>query len=230
MATTGAPDTGRASRGAAATAARSHRSQGRAPDDTSASASLTTWRPAIAGSALAYAALPPLDWWPLAWVAPAFWLLVVRRPELAGRRPYLVLWAAGFTFWFPVLHWLRLPHPVTILGWLALSIYLAFYLPTFVAICRVAVHGLRLTMILVAPVAWTGLELAQSHLLTGFNMASLAHSQSRWLSLIQIADVGGGYAVTFVIMFVAACLTTMLPSRDSLSPRVRTAGATLWPL
>jgi apolipoprotein N-acyltransferase len=234
MATTRVPES-RASRGAAATATRSERSdsrpsEGRAPGRSEAvphASTLTTWRPAIAGSLLAYAAFPPLDLWPLAWIAPVFWLLIVGRGELAGRRPYLVLWLAGFTFWFAVLHWLRLPHPVTILGWLALSIYLAFYLPTFVAICRVAVHRLGVPLMLAAPVTWTGLELAQSHLLTGFNMASLAHSQWRWLPLVQIADLGGGYAVTFLVMFVAACLATML--LGPLGFRAR-GGARLWPL
>jgi apolipoprotein N-acyltransferase len=172
---------------------------------------LTTWRPALAGSLLAYSAFPPLDWWPLAWIAPILWLLVVRRRELAGRRAYAVLWLAGFAFWFLVLHWLRLPHPATSIGWLALSAYLACYLPVFVAVCRVAVHRLRLPIIVAAPVVWTGLEFAQAHLLTGFNMASLGHSQWRCLPLIQIADLAGGYAVTFLVIFVAACVARMLP-------------------
>lgn len=175
----------------------------------------------VAGSLLAYAAFPPIDQWFLAWIAPVLWLLVIRQRELEGKRPYLILWLAGFAFWFPVLHWLRLPDPVTIIGWFALSIYLACYLPLAVAISRVAVHRLGVPLILAAPIVWTGLELAQSHLLTGFNMASLAHSQWRWLPLIQIADLGGGYAVTFLLIFVAACITTMLP--------VDGRRAALWP-
>lgn len=171
----------------------------------------TTWLPAVAGSLLAYAAFPPLDCWPLAWVAPVLWLVVIRRRELAGRRPYLKLWLAGFAFWFPVLQWLRLPHATTSVGWLALSVYLACYLPTFVAISRVAVHRLRMPLIAAAPVVWTGLELAQAHLLTGFNMAALGHSQWRWLPLIQVADLAGGYAVSFLVMLVAACITATLP-------------------
>lgn len=171
----------------------------------------STWLPALAGSALLYAAFPPLDWWPLAWIAPVVWLLLVRRRELAGRRPYAVIWLAGFGFWLGVLHWLRLPHPATSLGWLALSIYLGCYLPVFVGLCRIAVHRLRWPLMLAAPIVWTGLELAQSHLLTGFNMAALGHSQYRWLALIQCADLAGGYAVSFLVMFAAACLATMLP-------------------
>ena len=40
------------------------------------------------GGALFFAALPPLDWWPLAWLAPITWILLIRRAELPGRKPY----------------------------------------------------------------------------------------------------------------------------------------------
>src|SRR5688500_1600118 len=72
---------------------------------------------ALLGSLLMWAALPPLDLWPLAWAAPVPWLLIVRKDKLAGRRPYLALWLAGFVFWLLAIHWLRLPHPATSIGW-----------------------------------------------------------------------------------------------------------------
>lgn len=174
----------------------------------------STWLPALLGSVLLYAAFPPIDAWPLAWTAPIAWLMLIRRRELQGRRPYLALWLAGFAYWLGVLHWLRLPHPATSLGWFALSLYLGCYLPVFVGLSRVAVHRLRWPLMLAAPVVWTGLELAQSHLLTGFNMAALGHSQYRWMALIQCADLAGGYAVSFLVLFVAACLARMLPSEN----------------
>jgi apolipoprotein N-acyltransferase len=62
-----------------------------------------------------------------------------------------------------------------------------------------------------APVVWTGLELVRAHFATGFLMAALAHTQYRWISLIQICDLVGSYGVSFLVMFVAACLTTALP-------------------
>ena len=51
---------------------------------------------------------------------------------------------------------------------------------------------------------WTGLELARAHLLTGMTMASLGHTQYRWIELIQLSDLAGAYGVSFVVMFVAA--------------------------
>ncbi|MBL9123713.1 MAG: hypothetical protein JNG90_08780, partial [Planctomycetaceae bacterium] len=170
-----------------------------------------TWQLALAGSALMFAALPPLDLWPLAWVAPVPWLLLCRQPQLDGRRPYLVLWLAGFLFWMAALHWIRLPHPANYLGWVALAAYLAFYIPVFVGLTRVAVQAWKCPLVLAAPVVWTGLELARGHLLTGFTMASLGHTQYRWIELIQISDLTGGYGVSFVVMCVAAGIAQMLP-------------------
>jgi apolipoprotein N-acyltransferase len=182
----------------------------------------STFGLAALGAILLWAALPPVEWFPLGWFAPIPWIVLIRRRELAGRRPYRVIWLAGFLFWLAALHWLRLPHWLTSLGWLALAFYLAFYLPVFVGLARVAVHRLRIPVILAAPVVWTGLELARGHLLGGFTMASLGHTQYRWIELIQLSDLGGAYGVGFVVMAVAACLGRMI--RTDRAPAAR------WPL
>jgi apolipoprotein N-acyltransferase len=200
------------------------------------------------GPALAGQAPLPGPWfltlaW-LAWVAPAWWVVLARRPELPGRRPYLALWLVGFVFWLAELHWLTLPYWATSFGWVALSFYLAFYLPVFVGLTRVAVHGLRISVVVAAPVVWTGLELARGHLLTGVTMASLGHTQYRWSELIQISDLAGAYGVGFLVMLVAACAARMVPvggsgigrgaGRErtgplSLREKVRVRGATREP-
>ena len=76
---------------------------------------------------------------------------------------------------------------------------------------RVVIHEVRLSIVVAAPVIWAGLELAQAHLLTGINIATPGHSQYRWIELIQISDLCGGYGVSFVIVLVAACLAAMMP-------------------
>jgi apolipoprotein N-acyltransferase len=169
--------------------------------------SRSTLAVALAGTLLLWAALPPLALGWLGWIAPVPWLLLVERSELAGRRPYTALWLAGFVFWLMAIHWLRLPHPATSLGWIALSAYLAFYLPVFVGLSRVAVHRLNVPLWLAAPVVWTGLELARAHVFTGFLMASLAHTQVHWTALIQVSDLVGEYGVDFVVMLAAACVS-----------------------
>src|SRR5690349_20181377 len=61
----------------------------------------------LIGGLLMFAALPPLNFWPLAWIAPAPWLLLIRQPALEGKRPYRALWLAGFGLWLAAIHWLR---------------------------------------------------------------------------------------------------------------------------
>lgn len=185
----------------------------------SAAITLPAWRRstlaiALVGSFLMWASLPPLALGWLGWVAPVPWLVLVRMDELPGRRPYRALYLAGLVFWLMAIHWIRLPHPLTYLGWIALSGYLAVYLPAFVGLSRIAMQRLSAPLWLAAPVVWTGLELARAHLLTGFLMGSLAHTQVNWTQLIQIGDVVGEYGVDFVIMLTAACLATVVRISD----------------
>jgi apolipoprotein N-acyltransferase len=169
--------------------------------------------PALASSLLCWLALPPVGWGGLAWCAPIGWLWIVARPTLLGAHPYRALWGAGLVFWLLALHWLRLPHPANYLAWFALASYLGCYLPLFVALARVGVHRLALPLWWVAPVVWTGLDWLRAHLMTGFLMGSLAHTQVASPRLIQIANVLGEYGVTFVIVLVASSLCSLL-SRD----------------
>ena len=170
----------------------------------------TFWQ-AMTGGMLLWAAFPPLGLWPLAWVAPCFWIRLVRRTELPGRRPYLALYVAGCLHWLILVQWIRLPHWSAYFGWLALAGYLGLYVLLFVALTRVAVHALRLPVVLAAPAVWTGLELFRGHFLTGVSIALLGHTQQTWIPLIQIADLFGAYAVSFVVMLVAACLARSIP-------------------
>ncbi|MGD9722961.1 MAG: apolipoprotein N-acyltransferase [Pirellulales bacterium] len=171
----------------------------------------STWALAAAGNVLLWAALPPVGFAPLAWIAPVPWILLVRRNTLAGRRPYGVIWFTSFLCWLAVLHWVTLPHWATSIGWVALCFYLGCYLPVFVGLCRVAVHRLHLSPIVAAPVVWTGLEYARAHLLSGFTMATLATTQYRWPLVLQTSDIFGCYGVSFLMMLVAAGIAQMLP-------------------
>ena len=157
------------------------------------------------GALLLWMALPPLGWWPLAFVAPISWIVLIRRKDLPGKRPYRAIWLAGFLFWLAELYWMSMPHPTTGIGWVAASAYLACLLALFVGLSRVAVHRLGISVVIAAPVVWMGLELVRGYLWGGFTMASLGHVIYRWTAMIQTADLAGTYGVGFVVMFLAAC-------------------------
>ncbi len=160
----------------------------------------------LLGSLLCYLAHPPVGWSLLAWIGPTPWLLLARLPRLPGRRSYLMLWLAGMAFWLAAIQWIRLPYWANIFGLFLLAGYLGAYLPAFIGLTRVAVHRLGVPLWIAGPVVWTGLEWLRARLLTGFLMASLAHTQVGNPRVIQIADLFGEYGVTFLIMLVAAAI------------------------
>ena len=170
---------------------------------------------AVLGCLLFWLAIPPVDFSGAAWLVAAPWGLLVRMPVLAGRRPYLQIYLAYFLFWLAALYWLTLPHPATAIGWVALSFYLAWYLPAFVAISRYLVHRGHFSPVWVLPTVWVALELVQSYLLTGFMLVLLGQTQYRWITLIQLADVAGTFGISFLVVLVGAAVSYLLPTADS---------------
>ncbi len=160
---------------------------------------------------LYWASFTPLEWGPLAWVCllPVLLLVRIRRPTAWM---YVALYVTFLAAQLAQLQWMRLGDPYMYFAWIALALYLAFYLPVFVAIARVAVHTFRLPLLVTAPAIWVGLEYAQAHLLSGFAWYYLGHSQYRWIEIIQIADLVGAYGVSFVIVMVSASLAILVPN------------------
>ena len=176
----------------------------------------------IASAVLMWLALPPVDWGWFGWFAPVGWLLLIRSESLGGWRPYLKLYAVGWVYFGVTFYWVTLPHVSAFLGWIALTTYLAFYIVLFVGLSRVAVHQLRVPLLLAAPIVWTGLELVRAHFATGFLLAALAHTQHHWITVIQISDLVGAYGLSFLVMLIAACLARVVPIHGQ---RTR-----IWPL
>lgn len=165
---------------------------------------------ALSGAIAMFLVQPPADLWMLAWLAPLPWLRIVQAEAINGRRPWVALWAAGFLHWLLAIHWLRLPHPATSIGWVALSAYLATYLPLFVWVARRLVHRRGWPLEAAAPIAWMGCEQLRGWVLGGFTFAALGHTQWRWTTLLQTADLFGAVGVGGIVMAVAAGIATLL--------------------
>lgn len=145
----------------------------------------------------------------LAWVGLAPLVLLVR---LDGSRKaiYFGAWLGGLALFVPGVQWIRHSDPGAWIGWLFLAAYLAIYFPLFVLVTRVLHRRWRLPLLIAAPVGWVALEYARMHALSGFGWLLLAHSIHSWPSMIQIADLGGVYAVSFVVVVVNAFWVELL--------------------
>jgi apolipoprotein N-acyltransferase len=166
------------------------------------------WTAALAGATTMFLVQPPADLWWAAWLAPLPWLAIVRWPQLAVAHPWWVLWVAGFLHWLLAIHWLRLPHPATAIGWVALAAYLGGYVPLFVWVARTLVYRLGWPLLAAAPLAWVACEQVRSSLLGGFTFAGLGHTQWRWTTLIQMADLFSTVGISGLVMLVAAAVAS----------------------
>ncbi len=184
------------------------------------------WPLAIGGGLAMFLVQPPADLWPLAWLAPLPWLAIVLRPHMAGPRPWLAIWCGGLTYWLTAIHWLRLPHPVTSIGWVLLSAYLACYSLAFIWSARRLVHRWQWPLVPAATVAWLACEQLRGDVLGGFTFAGLGHTQWRWTTLIQLADAAGAVGVGGVVMAGAAGIAAALAAARGRLP-IRSAAGNL---
>lgn len=161
----------------------------------------------------------------LAWIAPGLMLFAAR-----GGKRFWLGYLAGFTHYLISLSWL-LHIPVKfypILGWVALSAYLALFPATWVWLCcRVRpgdaanVTWLRRTLFaLFCAAAWVAMEMAVSRIFSGFPWNLLGSSQHRLIPLLQIASWTGVYGVAFLVVWFSASLMNAV-DRVRLNPGER---------
>jgi apolipoprotein N-acyltransferase len=143
----------------------------------------------------------PADWGWLGWVALVPFLTLVRM-QASSRRIYLISFLAGLLFFIPSLQWMRVADYRMYATWIGLATFCALYFPLAILLLRRLDRLPFLPLILSTPLVWTALEFMRTHFLTGFPWYCLAHSQHQYLPLIQIADLGGVYLVTFLMAMV----------------------------
>jgi apolipoprotein N-acyltransferase len=167
---------------------------------------------ACATAALLYLGYFPVACGWLGWIALVPLLALVRSPA-RPRTVYLAAYLAGLLFFWPVLQWMRVADWRMYFTWAMLATYCAVYFPAGVWLLRRLDGATRLPLTVTLPLVWTGLEYVRAHLMTGFPWYFLGHTQHDWLPAIQIADLGGAYAVTFVVAAVNGLVFELLASR-----------------
>jgi apolipoprotein N-acyltransferase len=81
-------------------------------------------------------------------------------------------------------------------------LYVSGYVGLFAVAARTLLHRGRWRAFVGVPALWVTYELARATLLTGLPWELLGHSQWRHVPLIQVADFGGVYALSFVVAAV----------------------------
>lgn len=164
-----------------------------------------------------YAGQPPLHWPAAAWLSCLLFAWMVGQQGCFSRRELAWAWIASSVMWLALLQGIRLAFWPLTAGWIALSLYLAVYLPLALAIATGLRGRWRVPLPWACAVAWTTVELTRSYFLTGFAGCALSHSQTPWPMLLQVASHFGGYGVGFLMMLTCGwVIEQALEVRDAL--------------
>ena len=172
---------------------------------------ITAIAAAAAGGALALA-FPRMHWDGVAWIALAPLLAIA--VQSGPRAAFFWGWLGGFTFFLGLLQWLNftfltfsaIPFPLTWMPTMGLAAYCGLWIALVMAIVGWIATRAPGVALIVAPFAWVAAEWGRGHLFGGFPWGLLGYTQYARLPVIQIAELGGVYLVSFVVLAVNAAV------------------------
>jgi apolipoprotein N-acyltransferase len=179
----------------------------------------------VAAAAAQTLALPPWRLAPLAWIALVPLLLALRglRPRAGFAAGLLwgilAIWGVGF--WVPIAlaNYYQQPLWFGLLFSLGASVIFAgVYAGGFAAsLCACAPRRDGMGRVLIPAMLWVAWELARARLLSGDPWLLLGYSIVPMAHVVQVADVGGVYLLSFLIVAVNAAFAELLVRRSAAS-------------
>jgi len=187
---------------------------------------------AIVAGLLLAASFPKPGLAGLAWIAPG--LMLFAAVGQRGKECFRIGYLAGLANYLCSLYWLLfIPFPAgAIVGWFALSAYLALYPAVWVWLCWRLFLGKKFVAAqtwwsavgeffttnwwrrafwgVLCAALWVALEMVRSRLMSGFPWNLLGVSQFKILPVVQIASVTGVYGVSFLVAWFSVSLAVAL--------------------
>ncbi|MCX5632365.1 MAG: hypothetical protein NTW93_01605, partial [Phycisphaerae bacterium] len=120
----------------------------------------------------------------------------------------LFAYLVSLVYWLGNLYWIIL---VTIPGGVAFCIYIALYWPILAICLRYCVQR-KVPLWFALPILVVGAEAFQGLCFRGFGWRYLGHSQYANITIIQIADIFGAAAVSFLIAMVNGFIADLAPA------------------
>lgn len=149
---------------------------------------------------------PPVNWGLLGYVVLVPWLICVCTAANA-KFIYLLSLCLGLGYFGINIAWML---PVTIPGHLAMCVYYALFFPLAAWPIRHMHQRHGVSVALSTAIVWTAVEYVRSLGDLAFPWLLLGHTQYKFLSVIQIADLVGVYGVTFLVAMVNGWITDLL--------------------
>jgi apolipoprotein N-acyltransferase len=178
------------------------------------------WVAAAVTALLLVLSFPDFEFYFLAWIAlvPLMWA-VAQRPSPV--RSLLLGWGAGTVFFYASCYWLtysmihygELPSILAYLLLLPAALVVGIFPGLFALTLAIVIRRFGVWAVLTAPLIWTALEWTRLGV-TGQLWNALGYSQAYHRMLIQPANWGGVYAVSFLIVTINAAVALVLLKRN----------------
>lgn len=164
-------------------------------------------------------AFPPWNLTPIAFIALVPFLRALRGLRPRGGFGAGLLWGTAAIWvighWVPgaLAFYYQQPLWFGVLFSLGASVVLAgsYYAGFAATACWLSSRTSGTARALLLSALWVSWELARARLLTGDPWLLLGYSLIRSPALIQVADIGGVYLLSFVVVFVNATIAELLP-------------------
>ena len=180
---------------------------------------------ASASGILLVLSFPPLDFYPLAWIA-----IVPLLVSLHGKNPktsFFLGMLTGSIYFIGTIYWVshsmyvygNLPAVLSLLVLILLCLYLALYTGIFSMLFNFLSGKPGMPVLFAVPALWVSLEFLRTYALTGFPWSVLGYSQYKFLPIIQVADITGVYGISFLVVAFNAAIYYMVIRRNGGSDR-----------
>jgi len=184
---------------------------------------------AVLSGLLLAASFPSLGYSFLAWFALVPFLFALSGQTV--RTGLLLSFLFGLVFFCGTVSWvfnsIHVYGHVTLLPASFITLLFCVVLALFIAPFGAVIVHVRATrpgiVFLAAPAVWVTLELARTHLFSGFPWALAGYSPYRTLPVIQVADLAGVYGISFVIVLVNTALAELISGRKRFAPLLTAA-------
>jgi len=154
---------------------------------------------------------------PIAWVALVPLLIALRKAS--SKRAFWLGMLAGFIANFGIFYWIpycmiiyaSMSKLIAYFALVLLALLLASYIAVFFWLVKLAEQHFKLSLLIIAPILWVALEYVRTYFpLGGFPWALVGTAQYKFLPVIQIADIGGVYLVSGLIVLVNSGIAVVL--------------------
>jgi len=155
---------------------------------------------------------PPFEQAWIAWFA-LVPLLLVLRGKKAGQA-FFLSFNCGVSFFLSHFHWILPLSGYTLLHHALLAVYLGSYFALFGAAYACISRRFNPALIpLIVPFVWVALEFIRSNFFfLALPWGILAHSQYRFLTLLQVSSLSGTHGISFLLI-MTNCIIAALISR-----------------